>query len=220
MRRPDLRTWVPTLVLVMGCALLLLARRQESVPLAQPLAGLPKQLLGFSGTDVQITADEQRIAGMSSYVLRRYANETERFFSVYVGYYEAQTQGRTIHSPKNCLPGAGWEPISAGTIAVPLRSGIVKLNRYLLGKESATAMVYYWYQGRGRIAFNEYLVKWDLLRDKALHGRSEEALVRLVVPVTGSVPAADSLATAVASEIIPQVNLRLPTYPGRPTSKS
>jgi EpsI family protein len=141
-------------------------------------------------------------------------------FSVYVGYYESQIQGKSIHSPKNCLPGNGWEPISAGTTAIPVGSGAVQVNRYLLGKESQTALVYYWYQGRGRIAANEYKVKWNLLQDKALRGRSEETLVRIVVPYTGSAAAADSLATSVAAELMPQIEAHLPPYPGRSVLKS
>jgi hypothetical protein len=43
--------------------------------------------------------------------------------------------------------------------------------------------VYYWYQGRGRVAASEYQVKWELLRDAALRARTEEAMVRIVVPL-------------------------------------
>ena len=59
------------------------------------------------------------------------------------------------------------------------------VNRYVLKNRSAIALAYYWYQGRGRVTANEYVVKWNLLRDAAIHGRTEEALVRVVVPVTG-----------------------------------
>ena len=59
------------------------------------------------------------------------------------------------------------------------------------------------------------LAKWDLLRDAALTGRSEEALVRVVVPLNDSESQADSTATAVAQAIIPQLDRALPAYPGR-----
>jgi hypothetical protein len=80
--------------------------------------------------------------------------------------------------------------------------------------------VYYWYQGRGRVAADEFRVKWDLLRDKALTGRSDEALVRIVVPYAGNVAPADSLARKVAAVLIPQVESHLPAYPGRTPIKS
>ena len=68
----------------------------------------------------------------------------------------------------------------------------------------------YWYQGRGRIQANEYLVKWNLLRDAALRQRSEEALVRIVVPIHESVDSALALASQVAETVIPGLGAALP----------
>jgi EpsI family protein len=206
--------WIPALVFAVGILLILLTGRQQRMPLLKPLSGLPASLFGIVGQDMPISAEEQAIAGMSSFVLRQFIRG-DTAFSIYVGYYEAQVQGRSIHSPKNCLPGAGWEPISAGSITLPVSGRQVSVNRYVLGKESAMALVYYWYQGRGRIAWNEYRVKWDLLRDKAVSGRSDEALVRIVVPFTGNVAAADSLAMRIAAELIPDLDERLPLPPRR-----
>jgi EpsI family protein len=215
MRSLRTRQWVAGLILTTGCGLLLLSSRQQTLPLRAPLAGLPREMLGYRGTDIVLDPREQAIAGMSSYAMRAFEGGPGPAFQIYVGYYESQIQGKTIHSPKNCLPGAGWEPISAGTTRIPLARDTVTVNRYLLGKGSQTALVYYWYQGRGRVAANEYLVKWNLLRDKALSGRSEETLVRILVPFSGPTGAADSLATRVAQDLILQVESRLPGYPGR-----
>ena len=223
MQLSSLRRWAPVVVLGIGCGLLLLSARQLMMPLVEPLATLPMSLEGFSGKDLEVPPEQQAIAGMSSYVMRIFEEPKDaggRAFSVYVGYYESQTQGKSIHSPKNCLPGAGWEPINAGTTTIPVGTAAVSVNRYLLGKESQTALVYYWYQGRGRIAANEYKVKWNLLQDKALRGRSEETLVRIVVPYSGSAAAADSVATRVAAELIPKIEAHLPPYPGRSALKS
>jgi len=217
------RQWAPAGVLAVGCGFLLLSARQLAMPLVEPLSTLPTTVQGFTGRDIEVPPEQRAIAGMSSYVMRIFEEPKQaggRAFSVYVGYYESQIQGKSIHSPKNCLPGNGWEPISAGTTAIPVGSGSVAVNRYLLGKESQTALVYYWYQGRGRIAANEYKVKWNLLQDKALRGRSEETLVRIVVPYTGSAAMADSLATSVAAKLMPQIEAHLPPYPGRSALKS
>jgi EpsI family protein len=99
------------------------------------------------------------------------------------------------------------------------------VKRYLLANGAARAMVYYWYQGRGRIEANEYKVKWDLLRDAALHGRTEEALVRVVVPVAAPADAspaaeaavladADRNARAAAERMIPAVDGVIPRAAG------
>jgi EpsI family protein len=102
-------------------------------------------------------------------------------------------------------------------ITIPGR--VVRVNRYLIGREAEKALVYYWYQGRGRVQANEYAVKWDLLRDKATTGRSDEALVRIVVPLhSGDAGEADRLAASVGAELIPQLERLLPSFAGRTLS--
>jgi len=202
-------------VLTAGCLLLLLAKRQEAQPLVAELGTtLPDSLLDRPSFDMDIPLEEQRVAGMNNYLLRFFGADSVRYdFSVYVGYYEEQVQGRSIHSPKNCLPGAGWEPISVDTRIVMVGGQPHQVNRYLLGNQDARAVVYYWYQGRGRLAWSEYAVKWELFRDKALHGRSDEALVRIVVPVRTTEAEADDMAMAAARELIEPVFRALPPGP-------
>jgi EpsI family protein len=177
---------------------------------------IPLRLADMPGRDTTIAREEAAAVGMTSYVLRRYGTDLETRgadFSLYVGYYDSQTQGRTIHSPKNCLPGAGWEPVSFGTAVIATVDGPVTVNRYLIQNGTSRAIVLYWYQGRGRVAASEYAVKWDLLRDAALRGRTEEALVRVAVPVDGDENAeavAFDLAARVAGSVIPSVFLALP----------
>ena len=225
---PNFTAWVPAAILGVGCILIADQREQKVMPLAAPLTELPREMFGLKSTDLVIEDKERAIAGMSDYVLRIFKRDTIDAFSVYVGYYNYQRQGKSIHSPKNCLPGGGWEPMTAGIQTVQTGDGhSVTVNRYLLGKGPARALVYYWYQGRGRIEANEYRVKWDLLRDAAVSGRTEEALVRLVLPVAPdfsnskvrpdnvprdllTVAQADSLAQRIATEVIPAVNHALP----------
>ncbi len=189
----------------------LLARRATSTPLVGPIESVAVTALGVPGKDIVIDTAEQRVAGMTSYVQREFTPPGHDSFSIYVGYYDEQHQGKTIHSPKNCLPGGGWEPVEAGTLVIPTANGPATVNRYRVARAGSSALVYYWYQGRGRVAYDEFRVKYELLRDAAIHGRTEEALVRIVVPVTtGNVAAADSLARQVAPTLIADVNRILP----------
>ena len=205
------RRWasaLPGFVMAVGAGLLLGVHRQRPVSLRAPLTIIPAEILGHKGQDRSMSPGEQQVAGVDQYLLRDY----DGAFSVYVGYYEEQTQGRTIHSPKNCLPGSGWEPLDASPRTIQVEGRAVTVQRYLLAKASSRALVYYWYQGRGRIAANEYRVKWELLRDAALWGRTEEALVRVVLPLSGEAdePGADSVAAQVAGAMIPALNRALP----------
>lgn len=208
----DRLRFAPAGVFGIGCLLLLSVQAQQSLDLQRPLTELPDPLPGFTHQDYPVPDDQVAVAGMTSYVNRVFLEDSTEAFGLYVGYYDSQQQGKTVHSPKNCLPGAGWEPMSAGRVALALPEGDVELNRYLIANKGQQALVYYWYQGRGRVAANEYRVKWDLLRDAAIRRRTDEALVRLVIPVTPdrSVEDADRLATDAARKLIPSLSGFLP----------
>jgi EpsI family protein len=177
---------------------------------------VPREISGQIGSDVTISKAEQRVAGMSSYVMRVYSpsgnlqDQIAAKFSVYVGYYSAQMRGKTIHSPKNCLPGSGWEALTSAPAVIATAAGPITVNRYLLKRGKEQALVLYWYQGRGRVEANEYKVKWDLLRDAAIKRRTDEALVRIVVPTTGTEEEAFREAARVAAQLVPAVNKAIP----------
>jgi EpsI family protein len=59
----------------------------------------------------------------------------------------------------------------------------LRVNRAIIALGSERALVYYWFQQRGRIITNEYLAKWFLFWDSLTRNRSDGALVRLVVPM-------------------------------------
>jgi EpsI family protein len=211
--------YAPAGILLIACAFVWNARSQTAVPLNAPLSSVLPAVSGYQSTDQKLTGDEIRVAGMTNYVARVFRRDSAYAFSTFVSYYERQTQGKTIHSPRNCLPGAGWEVLTPGTTRVPFDGVLRTVNRYVLKNGPATALVYYWYQGRGRIVANEYAVKWNLLRDAALAGHTEEALVRVVVPVmapkTGAtqasaLAAADSLAEDISARLVREVARALP----------
>lgn len=224
------RPFAPGLVMGLGCLLIFGERQQHAAPLAQPLRAIPLALAGHPGHERQMTEAERQAVGVSDYVFRIFGADSLAAFSVYIGYYESQATGKTIHSPRNCLPGAGWQPVESGTASLAVGDREVTVNRYLLANGPSQALVYYWYQGRGRVAHNEYLVKWDLLRDAITSGRSEEALVRIVVPVPAApgftveswrqrVAEAEALARRAAVELIPRVETALPTW-GAPRARA
>jgi EpsI family protein len=210
-----LRAYMPAVVLLLGCALVFHGTRdQVAVPLAGSLSTVLANMDGYRIQEQHVTDEERRVAGMTDYVARVYWRpDSTVAFTTYVGYYDQQTQGKSMHSPKNCLPGAGWEILRGGTTTVTAADGPHVVNRYLLKNGAAQAVVYYWYQGRGRVVASEYAVKWDLLRDAALRGHTEEALVRVIVPVDPSDTTqarADRLAQEIAPTLLDAVRGVLP----------
>ena len=206
--------FAPVVILGLGCALLWNAHNQAAMPIAGSLHSVLATVPGLNRVDQTISDQERRVAGMTDYVARVYRRDNAVAFTTFVSYYDRQTQGKTIHSPRNCLPGAGWEIVSGGPLLVRAGAETYSVNRYVLKNGKASAIAYYWYQGRGRVTANEYRVKWNLLRDAAFYGRTEEALARVVVPVRSEraedLVAADAQAQEVVRKMIPEVAGVLP----------
>ncbi|MFQ5747058.1 MAG: exosortase C-terminal domain/associated protein EpsI [Gemmatimonadota bacterium] len=186
MRAPG---WVvalaPVPVLLVGVAGRSLLEPARPLALRASLAGLPRQLGSFgSAEDLKISRGELRVLNPEAYLLRSYRDEVGDEMSLFVAFYGRQARGSSIHSPRNCLPGAGWEPVEHRRVKLRTAYGTGTVNEYVIEHESGRrALVYYWYQGRGRVEANEYLVKWQMLRDALVKRRTDEALVRLVIPI-------------------------------------
>ena len=103
---------------------------------------------------------------------------------LYVGYYESQRTGTTYHSPKNCLPGAGWQFVESEQVTIPLGEGAgATINKVLIQKGLDKQIILYWYHDRGRVIASEYWAKGFLVWDALTRHRTDGALVRLSVPV-------------------------------------
>jgi EpsI family protein len=205
--------WIPAGLLGIGVLLSSGVREARSMALRAPLASVPEVLAGLPSVRLALSPEELAANGASDYLLRAHLDGAGvEKFGLYVGYYAHQGEGKTIHSPRNCLPGGGWEPVSHTVVSMRVADRAVPVNRYIIAREGQQAVVYYWYQGRGRVAASEYRVKWDLLRDAALEARSEEALVRLVLPLTAEQDeaAADVLARDAVGALVPALFESLP----------
>lgn len=101
-------------------------------------------------------------------------------------------------------------PLASTVDVLKTEAGEVKVNRCVLQRGDDRALVMCWYQGRGRVEANEYAVNLDLLRDAVLRRRSDEPLVRVLVPVIENQDAALAMATEVAKTVVPRLHQVLP----------
>lgn len=215
------RTRVIVVLAVLAAATVSVARanRAEEVPLRMSLALFPMQLGEWQGVQRPPFTDRVlEVLGLDDYLTRYYYNANQNTVDLYIGYWQSQQQGGAIHSPQNCLPGSGWEPVSQGilTFPDPRTPGAppLEVNRYVIRKGADRQLVLYWYQSRGRIVGSEYWSKIYLVLDAARYNRTDAALVRLVVPVVDGSPEAEaraeSQAIGFANAILPQLGAFLP----------
>jgi EpsI family protein len=154
--------------------------------MVQPLDRLPMKIADWSGQRLpDVDEASKRVLGADDYLTRRYARSDTTAVDLFVAFYASQRQGDAIHSPQNCLPGAGWRPVSQTMVPFVTAEGrTVTVNRYVIEKGHDRRVVYYWYHGRGRVVANEYANKAWLVMDAMTTGRSDGALVRAMAPAT------------------------------------
>ena len=187
------------------------ASHGESVPLRQPLGRLPMAMDGWQGQDDPLDERIVTALGVSDYINRAYNSGGGQRVNLYVGYYQSQRTGETIHSPKNCLPGAGWEPIRAGRLAIPMTSmASAVVNEYLVEKGPARYLVLYWYQAHGRVIASEYSGKAWLVYDAITRNRTDEALIRVVTSTRNGEDLARVRAVQFVQALFPRLNGFIP----------
>lgn len=181
------RVAVAIAVLAVGTLLLHSANPAERVPLRRSLREFPLVLGEWRGTDFPFEARLVRAAGVDDYLNRRYTDRAGDSLELYIGYYQSQRTAQGIHSPKNCLPGAGWEPVRSRQVAIPIGDHrTATVNEYIVVKGQEKDLVFYWYQSRGRSEASEYRAKLWLAKDALTRHRTDGALVRVWAPLTGS----------------------------------
>lgn len=191
------------------------ARAQIERPVPrQTLTALPSALSSWESVgDIRLDDEVVGVLGVDDYVNRVYEHAGQPPVSLYVGYYNSQRQGDAIHSPQNCLPGAGWQPVAAGRITLQADGRSLPVNRYIIQKGIDRQVVLYWYQGRGRVIANEYANKFWLMVDAARLHRSNGGLVRVIAPVraaTGGLEGADAAAASFSRALFPRLSAYLP----------
>lgn len=187
----SVRLWITAGLLVGAFVLLHSVSHGEAVVSHQPLRELPYTLDSWTGTEQPLQERIVQAVGVSDYTNRIYFNPQLGLAQLYVGYYASQRTGDTIHSPKNCLPGAGWDPVQSGYIKISIPGGRqIVVNEYVIQQGLDKQLVFYWYQGRGRVIASEYSGKFWMVADAISRNRTDGALVRLVTPMNdGEVPA-------------------------------
>src|ERR1700682_6325128 len=96
------------------------ASHTEATPIRESFDRLPMQLDDWRGrSEPSFDPEVLRILGAADCVTTTYRTPDRADVGLSIGYYQSQRQGDTIHSPLNCLPGAGWEPLSRRYLPIP-----------------------------------------------------------------------------------------------------
>jgi EpsI family protein len=220
---------VLTILLGVQAGFFYAASHGDAMRLKKPLADFPASIPGWNRVaDAVVDEDTRSVLKADDVLSRFYARPipdaailtpAQREVAMmgakelFIAYFSTQQQGQSPHSPKNCLPGAGWIQVDSGELQVPI-NGLPKpitINKYVIVKGSAQSLVLYWYQSHGRVVADEFAAKFFLVADSMRYHRSDTALVRVVAPVFNDdfAEALDS-STAFVQSVFPEIYRFLP----------
>jgi len=207
----SIRLWVTAAVLLGAFILLHGVSHGEPVVPHQPLRNLPYAVGAWSGQERPLSERMVQAVSVSDYTNRVYYADGIAPVQLYVGYYGSQKAGDTIHSPKNCLPGSGWDPVRSGFATISVAGGRkIVVNEYVIQQDQNKQLVFYWYQGRGRVIASEYAGKFWMVADAISRNRTDGALVRLITPINDNEASARTRLVGFTQSIFPQVNEIIP----------
>lgn len=205
-----LRVFVAAMILVAGIFATHSFRPKVATAPRWPLREFPSDIGLSHSEDHPFDAQIVRAVGADDYINRVYLGSTPPI-ELYVGYYKDQRSGDRIHSPKNCLPGSGWEPVHSTRVQIGSQGGVpVLVNGYLVAQGTRRNMVLYWYQSHGRIVASEYLAKFLLIADGLKNRPTDGALVRIWTTASDGEASAQARAADFARRVYPQIEEFLP----------
>jgi len=180
------RLLMVTTIVVLGLGLRVWLAAAPVIPPRRPLAEFPRQLGNWEAvSDGAIDAETLAVLKTDDYLVRMYRDKGGEPADLFIAYYRAQRAGESMHSPKNCLPGAGWEPVQNDRVALGTEPGgrPIWVNRYVVDKDGQRMLTLYWYRENGRTIASEYWGKIYIVWDTFRTGRRDGAIVRITVPM-------------------------------------
>ena len=188
------RFWVVAILLAATALLLYKRESFELIPTSEPLSQVPRQLDSRTAIDVPIDQETLDVLGAGDFMSRLYVGDGPPV-GLFIGYFPSQRTGVTIHSPKHCLPGAGWAFESSQYVDLKDVDGKShRVGEYIISNGESRQFVIYWYQAHGRSVANEYMAKVYMVADAMRMNRTDGALVRVITQID----AQDGLAGAKA----------------------
>ena len=161
----------------------------EDVHPNKPLSSFPTKIGQWTGAQDKFDARIYQALGVDDSFLANYRSPEASGVQLYVGFYQSQREGDLIHSPKNCMPGAGWNIVETsietldGVAESTKKTNVIKL---VLQNGIQKQVVLYWFQSRGRIISSEYMQKIYLVVDSIMRHRTDGSFVRLIAPVSNN----------------------------------
>ncbi len=180
------RTFIASAILILTTIGLSYLSHGETIQPNRPFSSFPEQIGEWMGKEQHFDQQIYDALGVDDSILSNYHTPDGRFVQLYVGFYQSQREGDLIHSPKNCMPGGGWNIIQSSHEELIMPQNIpdkVTVIKLIIKKQTQRQVVFYWFQSRGRFIVSEYLQKIYLVLDSISKRRTDGSFIRLMSPI-------------------------------------
>jgi EpsI family protein len=204
------RFWIVVLLLATTAIILRSRGDSDRVVASEPLRLMPQTIGSWTGQNLPIADDVLAVLGKGDFLNRLYTRPQQATsasaapsdanlpIGVFIGYFPTQRTGQSIHSPQNCLPGAGWTFDSRRYVTLNDANGkSYKVGEYVISNGESRQFVIYWYQAHGRSIPNEYVARAYMVADAIRLDRTDGALVRIITQIAPSESVAEARQRAV-----------------------
>ena len=159
------------------------------------LERLPAEFGDWRSRDIPMPPNIAKVLGADATLQRIYQNSSRQQVEVFLAYFSRQAVNSQIHSPKHCLPGAGWTIVSTEPTRVDLPLRSQPATRMLLHQEGVSEEMLYWFRTRSGSVTGEYALKLDLVRNSLARRPTDAVFVRYVAHEADQAAMKDVMAT-------------------------
>jgi EpsI family protein len=178
---------IVTAILLTQSALFYAYPTAEFIPDVPPLGSFETQSGAWKmQSEIALDAETQDFLKADDTLNRVYAGPAGSA-NLFVAFFKSQRAGVTPHSPKVCLPGAGWvsEASAVLSVQIPGDAKPIPVNRYVVRHGEDRRLVLYWYATAHHTMADEYVSKLYLMHEGLRYRRSDEAIYRVITPILG-----------------------------------
>lgn len=200
------------LFILLGFAAVYVYTRSEAdVPISTPLDQFPQRAGDWTMTG-QARFDERVLAVLlpTDYLSRSYIDSKGDKLSLYIGFHNGGPNSGPIHSPKQCLPGSGWNRLKEEVRQVKFKGENVSYVSAIYQKDTEKQLFLYWFQVRDQILTNEYMLKLAMIKNSVLSNRRDSAFIRLSVMATDGEDKATEIGEKFIRDFYPAIRQALP----------
>ena len=211
---PSIQAKALTGLLLAQAVLFYAVPSKEYVPAMARFETMPRQAGDW--TLVSQSEPEQEVKDLlkADDALTRVFHRGDDSISLFLAFFKSQRAGVVPHSPRVCLPGAGWTPVGSSfvDVSIPGREGPININRFVVAHGEAKSIVYYWFQSPHHVVASEIYSKFYLVFDSLRYQRSDTSIVRVIVAVDSrGEEYADKTAIDFIKKCSPLVTAHLPS---------